>query len=302
MTLTGYLHPGYARSLAEFGTPLALPRSGGWLLKRAIPGSSDYDAVGCYPYLACLDWAALATDLAELSEDLVSVTAVPDPFGDYTLEDLQQSFPDSVSHFKDHYVADLDQSPDAIMSPTHRRRAERALRELDVEIHEQPTAFLDRWMDLFDLVVRRFDITGMRAFSRASFAQQLALPGCRMSLARHQGEVISAHIQLVHGDTAYAHLAANSPAAYTLGADYALYHAEIEHYAGKVRNLDWGGEAGLARDGNLSMFKRGWSTDSRPVYICGRILDRQRYEQLSAAQDPGSQRQYFPAYRRGELD
>ena len=44
--VTGYLHPGYARSLAEFGTPRELERSGGWLLERAIPGSSYFDAMG----------------------------------------------------------------------------------------------------------------------------------------------------------------------------------------------------------------------------------------------------------------
>lgn len=47
--MTGYIHPGYAESLTEFGTPRELPRSKGWILKCQIPGFSDYDAMGCYP-------------------------------------------------------------------------------------------------------------------------------------------------------------------------------------------------------------------------------------------------------------
>jgi len=34
--LTGYAHPTYAQSLAEFGTPLELSRCGGWILVREI--------------------------------------------------------------------------------------------------------------------------------------------------------------------------------------------------------------------------------------------------------------------------
>jgi hypothetical protein len=45
-------------------------------------------------------------------------------------------------------------------------------------------------------------------------------------------------------------------------------------------------------------FKRGWSTGERTVYLCGRILNRPKYAELSerAVAEPG----YFPAYRKGE--
>ena len=43
--MTGYLHPRYAASLSEFGDPLHLPRSGGWLLKRPV-GGILVDAMG----------------------------------------------------------------------------------------------------------------------------------------------------------------------------------------------------------------------------------------------------------------
>jgi hypothetical protein len=53
-------------------------------------------------------------------------------------------------------------------------------------------------------------------------------------------------------------------------------------------------------DGGLTRFKRGWATGTRPVYFCGRIFQRERYEQL-ARQGGAPVSGYFPAYRHGEF-
>ena len=58
MNNLGYLHPMYAQSLIEYGTPLELPFSKGWILKRSIPGTNQFDGMGCYPIFACQDWSA----------------------------------------------------------------------------------------------------------------------------------------------------------------------------------------------------------------------------------------------------
>jgi hypothetical protein len=50
--VTGYMHPQYARSLAEFGIPRKLPRCRGWILQRQIPDFPHYDGMGCYPFLS----------------------------------------------------------------------------------------------------------------------------------------------------------------------------------------------------------------------------------------------------------
>jgi hypothetical protein len=81
--ITGYLHPGYAASLAEFGTPRLLPRSEGWILERQIPGSPYSDGMGCYPLFACQDWSQLHADLESIGSELVSLALVTDPFGKY---------------------------------------------------------------------------------------------------------------------------------------------------------------------------------------------------------------------------
>jgi hypothetical protein len=299
--VSGYLHPGYAHALSQFGTPTELPQSGSWFLQRPIPGTADADGMGCYPYLTCQDWSMLAADLEARRHDLVSFAATPDPFGCHTLADLQRAFPDHVVHFKEHCVADLSRPRDEFVSRHHRREAERALRRLDVECHPQPLKFLDEWVSLFDLTIAKFRIRGIRAYSRDSFARQLALPGTFMSLARYEGNIVAAHIHLVHGDVAYAHVAAANEVAYKTGAAHALYYADIQYFADKVRWIDWGGEAGLAKDGRLSSFKRGWSTGARPVYFCGRIFNRKRYDEITRVQGIRST-SYFPAYREGEFN
>ena len=301
MPLTGYLHPGYAQALSEFGTPTELPRSGGWFLKRAIPGSTDFDGMCCYPYLACQDWSALASDLEALESELVSFAATPEPFGEYTIGDLRRAFPDIVTHFKDHYVADLSQPRDKIVSKHHSRFAEKALRNIEVECCSEPLRFFDDFMRLFELVIQKFHIKGIRAYSRESIARQLALPGAYISLARYNGEAIAAHMQLADGETAYGHLAGATQEANALGASYALYYAEIQYFADKVRWLDWGAEAAIVgSEGSLGRFKRGWSTGMRPAYFCGRILDHDRYDRI--VRDRGiPPTNYLPAYREGEF-
>jgi hypothetical protein len=299
--VAGYLHPGYAQALHEFGTPTALPRSGGWFLQRPIPGFALSDGMGCYPFLSCQDWSMLASDLESRRQELVSFAATPDPFGRYTLADLQRAFPDHLTHFKDHYIADLHRPLNEIVSSHHRRQAERALREVDVECVAHPLRFLDEWIDLFDLAVEKFQITGIRAFSREAFARHLALPGAFMSLARYQGVIVAAHIQLVHGEAAYCHLAAANDIAYKVGASFALYYAELQYFADKVRWIDWGGEVGLAKDGRLSSFKSGWSTGTRPVYFCGRIFNREQYDEIARVKQVGLTG-YFPVYREGEYN
>jgi len=72
---SGYGSAEYAWSLAHLGDPIWLPNAEGWLLRRRIPGTELWDAIGCYPLFTCRDWECLQFDLSQLT-DLVSVTAV----------------------------------------------------------------------------------------------------------------------------------------------------------------------------------------------------------------------------------
>ncbi|MDQ0512164.1 GNAT family N-acetyltransferase [Ancylobacter amanitiformis] len=297
---TAYRSRDYAESLAEFGEAAALPASGGWFLRRPIAGHDLHDGM-TYPFLCCADWRALDEDIESWRGRLVSLAVVPDPFGAYQMSDLERAFPDRVIPFKQHYAADLSVPVARIVSAHHAREAARAFRRVQVEVYEDPLPMLDVWLGLFDIAIDKFDIRGIRRFSRAAFARQLALPGAFMTVASLEGTPVAAHIQLVGDGVVYAHAAAASPPAYKVGAAYALYYRELEYFADKAQWIDWGGEAGLAQDGKLSSFKAGWSTGVRQSYFCGRILDLVRYDQLGREAGAAATA-YFPAYRVGEFN
>jgi hypothetical protein len=299
--VTGYASAQYAEALSEFGTPVQLPRSGSWILERPIPGTASVDAMGCYPICVCHDWSRLDEDLDALSGRVVSVALVTDAFGNWTEAMLRRCF-DRVIRFKEHYVFDLDLPPERHVVRSHRRNARRALRHLRVEVAPDPVRHVDEWTALYGALIQHRGITGIRAFSSLSFAGQLRVPGITMLRALHGDEAIAAQLWYVHGDVGYCHLTAGNSLAYTLDASYALYSTAIHHFRGTLRWLDIGASAGVAVNGSdgLGAFKRGWSTGIRPVYFCGRILDRGRYDEILHARR-ASPTDYFPAYRQGEF-
>ena len=300
---TGYEHPGYAAALAEFGAPRLLPRSGGWILQRQIPGFDARDAMGCYPLFVCRDWSALDADLEEIGNDLVSLTLVADPFGAYDTTLLKRYFSDLFSPFKEHFVVDLSLSPEKFVCAHHRRNARKALRELDVERCTQPTQFIDQWHSLYTALIQKHDIRGIATFSKASFAAQIAVPGVVLFRTLHEGTTVGMTLWYLREHVAYYHLGAYSDDGYHLRASFALFWRAIEYFAAcNVRWLSLGAGAGLARDDTdgLSRFKRGWATATRTAYLCGKVFDRANYQRLAKAKAIEATG-YFPAYRKGEF-
>ena len=167
--ISGYTCPAYAGSLLEFGTPRLLPKSGAWILERQIPGFPYHDAMGCYPLFACQDWSQLDADLEDIGNDLVSLSLVTDAFGEYDIAYLHRCFKDVVIPFKEHFIIDLSHSMDTFVSRHHRRYARKALRQLHVERCEDPTQFINEWVNLYVALVERHNINGISAFSRLAF-------------------------------------------------------------------------------------------------------------------------------------
>lgn len=297
--MNGYASREYAFSLAEFGRPTFLPASESWILERPIAQTDYSDAIGMYPLFTCNLWSRLPSDLDALQDSgLVSMVAVTDPFGDYNEVLLRRCFTDLVRPFKRHYVVDLAQPFQSQISKHHRYYARRSLEAVRVEYCADPINLLDDWEVIHRVLVNRHQITGIQAFSRLAFEQQLAIPNMTAFRAVHEGRTLGAHLWMLNEDVAYSHLAAFNEDAYGLNASYALYWYAINHFAGHVRWLDLGGGAGYIDDGNdgLSKFKRGWSNAERTVYLCGRIFDMAAYDSLAKQYVPGTSA-YFPAYR-----
>jgi hypothetical protein len=304
-TTSGYLHPRYAVSLAEFGTPRVLPRSGGWILERSIPGTALRDAMGCYPLFVCRDWSQLGADLAEVADNLVCLWGVTDPFGDYDEAQLRECFRDKVVRFKEHYYIDLERPREDYVGRHHWRYAHKALAQLHVERYEYENApeSLDNWMSLYEHLIQRHGITGIPAFSRTAFAHQFAVPGFVAFRALHQGTVVGMSLSYIQGNVAYGHLIACNALGYELDSSYALYWREIEYFRGcGLKWLNLGAGAGASSKGGdgLTWFKQGWATGTRTAYFCGRIFDHQAYDQIVKAKGLADT-EYFPAYRAGEF-
>ncbi len=298
--LHGYLHPTYAASLSEFGKPRFLPNSMGWVLEREIPGTQLRDAMGCYPLFLCRDWTRLGDDLKELGNDFISLTLVTDPLGHYSVNQLHTWFSDRVTPFKEHFIVDFEARQN--VSRHHHYYAERALASVEIEVIPDGPAFLDDWINLYANLSSRHNLTGIKAFSRSSFAKQLSVPGLLILRAHHQGETVGAHLWYVQDSIAYSHLAAVSQRGYDLMAAYALYSYALEYFSRHTRIMQLGAGAGLhddATDG-LARFKRGWANGTMTAYLCGKVFNQNLYDDLVAgsASDVGH---YFPAYRTNEF-
>ena len=296
----GYAHPAYSAALSEFGVPRALPRSGGHVLVRRIPDTPYHDAMGPYPLFACRDWSRLPEDLETVGEDLVSLVLVADPLGNHDDKLLDRCF-DVVRPFKEHFVTDLGVPKYAAVSKHHRYYARKALAEVRVEECEEPMRFLDEWAALYANLAERNVLDELRAFSKESFAKQLEVPGMVMFRAVAGEETVGMHLWYVSREVAYSHLAASSGRGYELMAAYALHWFALGRFAGRLAWLDLGAGAGIGEDsGGLSRFKKGWSTETRTAYLCGRTFDREKYTGLSR-RNGLTETGYFPAYRAGEF-
>lgn len=303
-TGAGYSSAEYARALSDFGRPLRLAHAGGWVIERPVPGRDLRDAMGPYPLFSCARWEGLGKDLAALEGTLVSLLLVTDPFGGYDEHLLGGLFPDLLRRYKSHFVIDLNRPLLTDLPSHHRRNMRRGLRGVTVELCAPPLRFADEWTALYAGLIERRGIRGMAAFSRESFLRQFEVPGLVALRAREGEATVAMQLWIREGRQAYYHLGASSERGYALRAAYALMHGAVHHFADAgCERLDLGAGAGAdpRRDDGLVRFKRGWSTGSLPVYLCGRILDRTAYARITR-HSRTSRPDYFPLYRSGEFD
>lgn len=301
--LFGYLHPEYAASLRAFGEPVHLPRSNGWILKRSIPGTKMYDAMGCYPLFSCKHWEHLAVDLDELGEEVIALSAVVDPFGLQDANALEKLFPDVCKTFKVHYLIDLNSVDDLVFSKHHLRNATYALKRLDIRCMEKPDDGLKDWQRLYNVLKVRHNIRGISAFSRDAFAKQFSVPGLVAFKALHQEQVVGMLLWYVDGARAYYHLGAYDETGYKLKASFALFRFAIDYFNNNgILCLNLGAGSGITADpsNGLNRFKSGWANAIRPAYFVGRIFDSKSYLMLKSKTN-NNDSEFFPAYRAGEF-
>jgi hypothetical protein len=302
MMTQGYGHRSYAEVFSEFATPRPLVQAGGWILERETPALHHRDAMGCYPLFSCRDWSLLSADIESLRRELVSIALVTDPFGDFRCTGLSEAF-DSVVRFKDHYVTDLNEFSEDHLSKQARRNIRKSLAQLQVEVCPEPGHYLDEWTSFYAQLCIDRGIRGIRAFSKESFRRLFEVPGLTMLRASQRDTTVGLHLWMAGDDVAYGHLGATNQLGYDHMASYALYWYAIQHFRQKVNWLDIGAAPGEQdnKDSGLLQFKRRWATGTKPVYLCTRIFDENKYKQIMLAVGAGSSH-FFPAYRAGEFE
>lgn len=298
----GYASKVYARSLCRLGCPLELRSAGGWIMERTISGTVRRDAMGCYPIFACTNWKGISGDLERLRRELVAVSLVSDPFGDYDESLLRDVFPDLMRPFKQHYVVDLHSDWMGQLPESHRRNIRRAGKAVDVLQCERPGDWLNCWTGLYDNLIVRHSIRGPATFSHEGFSVMLGVPGLVAFRAEINGMTLGMILWIMQGKVGYYHLAAYSDDGYEARVSFALFSHSLKWLCGQGMDFAClGAGAGVdEKETGLNRFKSGWATGTRTAYLCGRVLNREAYNSITmAAGKTGVD--YFPAYRQGEF-
>jgi hypothetical protein len=278
-----------------------LGASGGFLLIRQIGQGPWFDACGAYPVLSCRDPSRIDEDIATLSDELVSVSLIPDPLLAWNLEALAGTFP-IIRPMGEHYLIDLDLR-DRQPSSHHRRSLRKASTfNTEIRIETNPIQLVTEWTDLYSVLIKQVGITGVRRFSKEVFSNMLALRGASMVSAWDGEALLGLDWYFEDEDRVYAHLAAYSPSGYARAVSYPMMDAALRHFAKRgARVMDLGGVPVVGGDDSgLAQFKRGWATRTEPAWLCGRVLNQSRYADLSASHQEAPDA-YFPRYRWGEF-
>jgi hypothetical protein len=227
---------------------------------------------------------------------------VLDPFGRYSTGELEAWFKDVVLPFKEHFVIDLSRPLFGHVTTHHRRYARKALRSLTYRVEEEPAPYLEAWIDLYQDLTEQRHITGIATFSPTAFSRQFEVPGIHAVCAQHGDQIVGMQLWYADGEVGYYHLGASTQFGRDHHAGFGMFWTAIEYFHGAgLRWLNLGGGAGVTtrKADGLREFKRGWSTDTRTAYFCGRILDERKY--ASILEQRGIEiRDFFPAYRAGE--
>ena len=175
MTLEGYFHPSYAESFSKIGQPIFLPKSKGWIIKRQIPHTKFFDAMGPYPLFFCENWDSLPDDLIALQNQIISMSFVIGPFQEFSINKYQ-SFFETFFEYKDHFIIDTRLPLNQFISRGRRKKTRRSLKDVTVDIKIAPSIDLDEWYDLYTNLINHRNIKGITSYSKESFRMQINIP------------------------------------------------------------------------------------------------------------------------------
>jgi hypothetical protein len=285
----------YAHAFIKAGfEPIYLPCNNIWVLKRPIPNTELFDAIGCYPITPFIGSVDFKTDQATLVEhNIVSVVLVTDVLNQPSYIDLVRSF-HYVMEYKEHYIYDVN-SEQQSYSKHHLAMLKKAKQGCEVKLVELAD-YLDTWYSLYSKLITKHSITGIQAFEYDYFLQLVNVRGLVTCAAFKEDNIVSMHIWLRYKNYLYSHLAASNDIGYQVMASYAIYDFAISYAKNNnCSTIDLGGGAGAnTASKGLVFFKKGFANKIEHCHIAGYIANHDAYHKLSSNTE---QSNFFPLYR-----
>lgn len=287
-----YFSLDYANAFLPDYKPYKLEHSGGYILQRPIVGTNYFDLMGCYPICPFPSAQAMKADFKKMADDgMISFTCVSDIFQNYQASELAEIF-DLCKEYKEHYYYDI--AIGGKYAKNHRYKVNRANRSVETKIINLKD-YLDDWVNLYNILVKKHNITGIQNFSKEYFSALSKLENLVTIGAFIEDRLVATHLWIKNNSYLYNHLAASNEEGYDTRASYAIYDSTIKYFSDAIA-IDFGGGAGIdsASDG-LTLFKQGFSNSSKKNYLFGKILLPEIYANLSNKRE--SKANFFPAYR-----
>jgi len=291
------MHPYASAEYAAAFLPLEaiwLPNARTHVLRRPIPGTGLFDAMGCYPICVFAATDCLQADFELLANrGVVSLVLVTDCLTQPDEPFLQRHF-DLCRPYKTHYLFD-GALAEANYSRHHRKGIRRASKRCETRVVNLGDYLAD-WITCYETLVKKKGITGLQSFSRSYFERLAAHPQATTIAAFADGVFVSGYIWMGDQERVYGHLSASTNLGYKFESAYMCCDHAIRLFRdGHI--LDFGGGAGVGsgETEGLSEFKSGFANTEKRNFLCGKIIDRDTYQTLSTAR--GAATNFFPAYR-----
>ncbi len=284
----------YGTSLAHWGEVVQVNAWQNCVIKRPIT-ATHYDAAGTYPIMPFTKDTNIPAGIDELKQHgFVSLVMVLDDFHRPELDALHP-YATTLSPFKTHYL--YRRSLGELTYDTHHKRAlKKAVKSVQVDIANLAD-HVEAWTDLYHQLTTKLQLKGLHAFPLAHHQILASLENVIFLGAWIEDALVAGHIFVRHNNILMSHLVASNAAGYEHRASFALNDFAIRHFT-DIDIINFGGGAGnsVGTDDGLARFKRGFANDTANTYLCGIILDTERYETLSKAHTAHNS-SYFPRYR-----
>ncbi len=295
MTSHPYATETFANSLSHWGQAWRVDAWNCYVIKRPIADEA-FDAAGVYPITPLEPNIDITAGLSQLRDaGFVSIVLVFDDFHRPDLVELKKHF-DAVNDFKPHYVYRPDKGK-LDYDSHHRRAVKTAYKHVRTDIIALSDG-LDEWARLYDALTATLKLEGLHAFPHEHHQAIASMEGVIAVGAWLDKELVSCHVWVDDGQYMHSHLVASNEKGYEFRAAYAVNDTSIQYFANR-KLLNFGGGAGniVGSDDGLARFKKGFSNDVAGSYICGVILDKDKYQQLVDARALSQPTNFFPAYR-----